>query len=275
MPPMQIIGLLCNSACIGGRIARWAESATKEWESASVFDEHLGNVFSVFDGCHPRVLFVEIEKLPDGFVVPEEARTYDADFEYIPPIEPEAMFDWDGFEAHWNVFGGNSAPYGISVLGGSGDDPAFVSPIDKSWDWNDSIWKESDNGLVVKVTSHTETEITGTTNWWAGDDGAFWDYVWNNSGESLAEYYDQIPKGEHEFTLDLSTMTITLGNGHVAKFLTPGTHEFVFGKTWEVPDGCFAFAFHLKDPIDATSDRWTDVDRFVNAPLEYVIMFEK
>ena len=272
---MQIIGLLCNSACIGGRIARWAESATKEWESASVFDEHLGNVFSVFDGCHPRVLFVEIEKLPDGFVVPEEARTYDADFEYIPPIEPEAMFDWDGFEAHWNVFGGNSAPYGISVLGGSGDDPAFVSPIDKSWDWNDSIWKESDNGLVVKVTSHTETEITGTTNWWAGDDGAFWDYVWNNSGESLAEYYDQIPKGEHEFTLDLSTMTITLGNGHVAKFLTPGTHEFVFGKTWEVPDGCFAFAFHLKDPIDATSDRWTDVDRFVNAPLEYVIMFEK
>ena len=29
------------------------------------------------------------------------------------------------------------------------------------------------------------------------------------------------------------------------------------------------------DPIPATSQRWTDVDRFVNAPLEYVIMFEK
>ena len=31
----------------------------------------------------------------------------------------------------------------------------------------------------------------------------------------------------------------------------------------------------LMDPIAATSQRWTDVDRFVNAPLEYVIMFEK
>ena len=69
-------------------------------------------------------------------------------------------------------------------------------------------------------------------------------------------------------------MTITLGNGNQAKFLTPGTHEFVYGKTWEVPDGCFALAFHLMDPIAATSQRWTDVDRFVNAPLEYVIMFE-
>ena len=225
--------------------------------------------------CHPRALFIEIEKMPDGFVVPEASRTFDADFEYIPPVEPDALFDWDGFEAHWNVYGGNSAPYGISVLGGSGDDPAFVSPIDKSWDWSDSIWKESDNGLVVKVSSRTDTEIKGTTNWWSGDDGGFWDYVWKGTGESLAHFYDQIPKGEKEFTLDLTTMTITLGNGHVAKFLTPGTHEFVFGRTWEVPDGCFAFAFHLMDPIDATSSRWTDVDRFVYAPLEYVIMFEK
>ena len=161
------------------------------------------------------------------------------------------------------------------ILGGSGDDPAFVSPIDKSWDWNDSIWKESDNGLVIKVTSKTDAEIKGTTNWWSGNDGGFWDYVWKGTGESLANFYDKIPKGEKEFTLDFATMTITLGNGNQAKFLTPGTHEFVYGKTWEVPDGCFALAFHLMDPIAATSQRWTDVDRFVNAPLEYVIMFEK
>lgn len=225
--------------------------------------------------CNPRVLYLELEKMPDGFVVPEESRTSDADFEYVAPVDPVDQFDWENFGGSWTVFGGNSAPYGISVLGGSGDDPAFVSPIDKSWDWNDSIWNESDNGLVITVSEKTETLITGSANWWAGEDGAFWDYVWKGTGEDLSRFYDQIPKGDHPFTLDLGTMTITLGNGHVARFLTPGTHEFVFGRTWEVPSGCFAFAFHLMDPIDGTGDRWTDVDRFVNAPLEYVIMFEK
>ena len=225
--------------------------------------------------CHPRALFIELEKLPDGFVVPEESRTFDADFEYIPPVDVDDLFDWDGLAAHWNVYGGNSAPYGISVLGGSGDDPAFVSPIDKSWDWDDTIWKESDNGLVIKVSEKTDTQIKGTTNWWSGDDGGFWDYIWKGTGEDLSRFYDKIPKGEKEFTLDLATLTITLGNGEKAKFLTPGTHEFAYGKTWEVPSGCFAFAFHLGDPIEGTSQRWTDVDRFVNAPLEYIIMFEK
>ena len=27
------------------------------------------------------------------------------------------------------------------------------------------------------------------------------------------------------------------------------------------------------DPIPATSQRWTDIDRFVNAPLEYVRLY--
>ena len=225
--------------------------------------------------CRPRALFMELEKMPDGFIVPEEARTFDADFEYIPPVDPGNMFDWDGFAAHWNVLGGNSSPYGIWVLGGSGDDPAFVSPIDKSWDWDDSIWKESDNGLVVKVSSKTDTEIKGTTNWWAGNDGGFWNYTWKATGEDLSKFYNKIPKGEKEFTLDLTTLTMTLANGEKAKFLTPGTHEFVYGKTIEVRDGCFGLAFHNMDPIDATSSRWTDIDRFVYAPLEYVILFEK
>ena len=225
--------------------------------------------------CRPRALFVELEKMPDGFVVPEESRTFDADFEYIPPVDPGSSFDWDGFAAHWNVFGNNSAPFGIWVLGGSGDDPAFVSPIDKSWDWDDTIWKESDNGFVIKVSSKTDKEIKGTTNWWAGNDGGFWNYTWKKTGEDLSRFYNKIPKGEKEFTLDLTTLTMTLANGEKAKFLVPGVHEFVYGKTIEVRDGCFGLAFHNMDPIAATSERWTDVDRFVNAPLEYVILFEK
>ena len=70
-------------------------------------------------------------------------------------------------------------------------------------------------------------------------------------------------------------MEVTLGNGEKAKMLTPGVHEFAYKKTLTVPEGCFALAFHLMDPIAATADRWSDVDRFVNAPLEYVIIFEK
>ena len=235
------------------------------------------NIYKDYDkiAARPRALFIEMEQMPDGFVVPAESRTSDADFKYEPPVDPGSIFDWASLPGRWNVFGGNSSPYGIWVLGGSGNDPAFISPIDKSWCWDDTIWKESDNGLVIELTSYNDAQATGTTNWWSGNDGKFWDYIWKNTGEDLSRFYSKIPKGKKEFTLDFATMTVTLGNGEQAKFLTPGSHEFVYGKTIEVRDGCFALAFHLMDPIPATSQRWTDVDRFVNAPLEYVIMFEK
>ena len=232
------------------------------------------NIYKDYDkiAARPRALFIEMEQLPDGFIVPEASKTTDADFEYV---EPGSTFDWSTLPGSWNVFGGNSSPFGIFVLGGSGDDPAFVSPIDKSWDWDDTIWKESDNGIVIAVTAMEGTTVQGTTNWWAGNDGGFWNYTWKGTGEDLSRFYNMIPKGKHEFTLDMKTMTVTYDNGRVAKFLTPGVHEFVYGKTFEVRDNCFALAFHLMDPIPATSQRWTDVDRFVNAPLEYVVMFEK
>ena len=232
------------------------------------------NIYKDYDkiAARPRALFIEMEALPDGFVVPAASQTTDADFEFV---DPGSAFDWNSLPGSWNVFGGNSSPFGIWVLGGSGDDPAFVSPIDKSWDWDDTIWKESDNGFVIAVTSMAGTTVTGTTNWWAGADGAFWNYTWKGTGEDLSRFYNMIPKGKHEFTLDMKTMTVTYDNGREAKFLMPGVHAFAYGKTFEVRDNCFALAFHLMDPIPATSDRWTDVDRFVNAPLEYVIMFEK
>jgi len=235
------------------------------------------NIYKDYDkiAARPRALFIEMEQLPDGFVVPEASRTFDADFEYVPPVDPADMFDWNSLPGSWNVRGGNSSPYGIWVLGGSGDDPAFISPIDKSWDWDDSIWWESDNGLSVAVTSFTTAQATGTTNWWAGSDGKFWNYTWKSTGEDLSRFFNKIPKGKYEFTLDFATLTVTWSTGEQAKFLTPGSHEFVYGKTLEIPTGCFGLWFHLMDPIPATSQRWTDVDRFVNAPLEYVIMFEK
>ena len=235
------------------------------------------NIYKDYDkiAARPRALFIEMEQMPDGFVVPAESQTVDADFKYEPPVDPGDMFDWNSLPGSWNVRGGNSSPFGIWVLGGSGDDPAFVSPIDKSWDWDDTIWKESDNGFVIAVTAMEGTTVTGTTNWWAGNDGAFWNYKWNKTGEDLSRFYNKIPKGKYEFTIDFATLTVTWSTGETAKFLTPGTAEFVYGKTLEIPTGCFGLWFHLMDPIPATSDRWTDVDRFVNAPLEYVIIFEK
>ena len=232
------------------------------------------NIYKDYDkiAARPRALFIEMEALPDGFVVPAASQTTDADFEFV---DPGSAFDWNSLPGSWNVFGGNSSPFGIWVLGGSGDDPAFVSPIDKSWDWDDTIWKESDNGFVIAVTSMAGTTVTGTTNWWAGNDGKFWNYTWKKTGEDLSRFYNMIPKGKHEFTLDMKTMKVTYDNGREAKFLMPGVHTFAYGKTFEVRDNCFALAFHLMDPIPATADRWTDVDRFVNAPLEYIIMFEK
>ena len=235
------------------------------------------NIYKDYDkiAARPRALFIEMEQMPDGFVVPAESQTFDADFKYEPPVDPGSVFDWASLPGRWNVSGGKSAPFGLWVLGGSGDDPAFVSPIDKSWDWDDSIWRESDNGLVIKVSSFGATSATGTTNWWVGNDGKFWNYTWKKTGEDLSRFYNKLPKGEKEFSVDFATLTVTFGNGEQAKFLAPGTHEFVYGKTREIPEGCFGMWFHLMDPIPATAQRWTDVDRFVNAPLEYVIIFEK
>ena len=235
------------------------------------------NIYKDYDkiAARPRQLYIEMEQLPDDFIVPQASRTTDADFKYEPPVEPEVPFDWTTIPGNWNVYGGNSAPYGIWVLGGSGDDPAFVSPIDKSWDWTDSIWWESDNVLTIAVTSFAGTSASGTTNWWGGNDGKFWDYTWKKTGEDLSRFYNKIPKGKVAFTLDIANQTVTWENGTAAQILLPGSHEFVYGKTLTVPANCFAIRFHLMDPIPATSDLWNDVDRFINAPLEYVIIFEK
>ena len=228
---------------------------------------------------NPRYLYVELEQLPAGFVVPEASRTTDADFKYETPAEP---FNWATLPGNWTVYGTNKAPYGIWVLGGSGDKPDFVSPVEKTWDWDDSIYRESDNGLVIKVTGFSATGASGTLNWWAGDDGKFWNYTWKNEnypdyiGTDLSQYYDQIPKGENDFTADLATMSVTLSNGHVAKFLAPGDHTFAYNKTFTVPANCFALAFHLMDPVPANEAYlFKDIDRFMFAPLEYVIIFEK
>lgn len=218
---------------------------------------------------HPRALFFELEQMPAGFEVPAASKTIDKDFAYEPP------FDIYSLPGTWNVLGGSSDT-GLMVLGGSGSDPAFVSPLAKSWCWN-NVAKEVDNNLTITPTGLGAT-ITGTIKWEAGADGAFWDYTWKNTGEDLSRFYDKIPKGQSSFSLNVSSLEVTFANGNSAKILQPGTYkltQFYNNPTLTIPAQCFGLQFHLMDPIGATPAHYTDVDRFVNAPLEYIIIFEK
>ena len=198
--------------------------------------------------------------------------------------EKGADFDWSLFPGKWKVKGGDY----IKVLGGGGGNgyPAFVSPKDKSWDWDGSVYYESDNGLVIKNISTTATQVTGTMNWWAGNDGKWWNYIWKFQkaekpeyipfyGTDLSGYYNKIPKGEKTFTLDLTTMKGTLSNGEKPVVLFPGTYTFAGNRDITIPDGCFALQFHLGNMKPMTSWNEKDIDRFMFCPLEYIIIFER
>ena len=50
---------------------------------------------------------------------------------------------------------------------------------------------------------------------------------------------------------------------------------FWLNKTKEIPNGCFGLAYHISDSVAQTTYVGKDYDRFVLAPLEYVIIFEK
>ena len=207
-------------------------------------------------------------------------------FEYTGEFqEPSPL---EGLSGNYNVYGDN-ASFGLWVYGGSAD-PAFISPIEKSWVWDDSIWKESDNGLVVNITGMAGTTVTGTINWWAGDDGEFWDYKMlgqynkaDGTDIDLSGYYGQIPKGETEFTVDASTMTITFSNGNSAKVLLPGTYKYgvdLYGadgaKLRTIEEGCIAFDFALPGVTTPNYDwAWTDYDRLAYGARNYVMVFEK
>ena len=224
--------------------------------------------------AHPRALFVEIEQMPDGFELPAAACTTDKDFEYVPPTY---TFDINSLPGVWNVYGGNSKPFGLWVNGGSGGDPAFVSPIDKYWNWDDTIYNESDNTLTIAITGQNGNQVSGTIKWEAGADGKFWDCIWKNTGADLSAYFSPLPKGSSNVVVDVQTGAMTIGTDLKATFLTAGMRSFTCGKTLEIPSNCFGLAFHLMEPIASNPEppKYTDVDRFVNAPLDYVIIFEK
>lgn len=223
--------------------------------------EHMWDDYGVFYR-KPRQLYIELEQMPAGYVTPEGVKTTDK-VEFVEPDDPAPDFDITTLPGSYKV-------KDLKLNGGSGDDPAFVGPIDKSWCWDDSIWWESDNQLDV---------TTSTFNYWAGEDDKFWNYKWHGGKSDevdMSHVYGILPHGISNFTIDVETMDVTINGTIKAKLLVPGTHHFPDGnRDLTIDNGCIALHFHIMEQIDATSQRWTDVDRFVNAPIDWVMIFEK
>lgn len=227
--------------------------------------------YSVFY-ANPRSLVYELEEMPAGFVVPAAAQTFD-EYVYVEPDYPVGS-DYD-----ITTLPGSYTLNEYTVLGGSGDDPAFVGVIEKSWCWGDPVWALQDDQLDIVATGMTATEVTGTTNYWAGANEAFWGYIWHPGQEdeaNLAEIYDRLPKGNKSFTYNLETKVVTFEGGVEAKLLTPGDYHFEQGnRNLTINDNQIGIQFDVMEMIDATGQRWSDVDRFVNAPILYVMLFTK
>lgn len=234
------------------------------------------NIYSEYDklAAKPRAMWIEFEPMEKGFSVPQVSKTTEtipAD-EVLDPDEPiHTSFDFTSLPGSW---GFDSVTSDCQVLGGCGSDPAFVGPVDKSWDWDDTIWKLGDDRVNISIENGKFF-----FNYWAGDDGQFWNYTWKATGEELSRFYGLLPKGKHEVTMNMDTLVATFDNGTKAQFLVPGTYQFSeFKKEKVVPDDCWALYFDFGAPkggYPENDKHWTDVDRFVMSPHGYIMIFHK
>lgn len=171
---------------------------------------HTYDDFGVF-ALNPRIYYIEIAKQPDGFEVPEASKTVET--EVAPEPEPEP-------EPEDKSLAGTYAVNRLTVYGGSVD-PDFVGPVDKSWVWDDSIWKESDNILRLTATgTDASGRETGDCEYLPGDDGAYWNYTFkaesNPDGTGaldLTRYYGLLPHGKSTYLYDAEAGTIAFAVG--------------------------------------------------------------
>lgn len=125
------------------------------------------NDYGVF-ARNPVTYYIEIVKQPAGFEVPEASKTIEE------PVDPEPEPEPDPEETS---LAGTYSVGRLTVYGGSAD-PAFVNPVDKSWVWDDSIGKESDNILAMTATgTDDDGRETGECEYLPGEDGGYWNYI--------------------------------------------------------------------------------------------------
>lgn len=240
------------------------------------------NIYSDYDkfAKRPRLYFILSEPVDN---IPAESATQGTEGKNtVEPPAPAPVFDLPG---SWMV-------KELWVYGGAVDRITKDQAPAKSWCWNNCN-AEMDN--ILTFTPTEEGGLSGTLNYTAGADGAYWDYMYvgNKAGVKqnidCSEWYGWLPHTEVPYTYNPDNEdfkayteggTVTIKVGAVLSYnvplLLPGNYDLLGKSTLVIPDGCMALALPIADtPSTDTSYEWTDYDRFINSPLLYVMVFQK
>lgn len=239
------------------------------------------NIYSDYDKFvkKPMAYFITVNKVSS---IPAESKTEGSEGD-TSIVEPEP-------EPEVTSIAGTYKVSSLKVLGGTGNDPAFLSPVDKSWVWNSSIYNESDNILVLTATGTDSHGCeVGTCHYQPGNDGKYWDYMYlasKSQGYSTtdidcSDYYGLLPHSVCNYVFDKGEGKVTFSSGSskvlTVNFMTAGSYKFK-GAEYEkdlTVTGDIAFDFILTPFMTSASPyRWTDFDRFVVGPRNYVMEFK-
>ncbi|MBP5676748.1 MAG: hypothetical protein J6W94_07035 [Bacteroidales bacterium] len=237
------------------------------------------NIYSDYDkfAKRPRLYFILSEPVSS---IPAESATQGTEGKNtVEPPAPAPVFDLPG---SWMV-------KELWVYGGAVDRITKDQAPAKSWCWNNCN-AEMDN--ILTFTPTEEGGLSGTLNYTAGADGAYWDYMYvgNKAGVKqnidCSEWYGWLPHTETSYKYNPDDTELSEGGSVTIKktsvlsynvpLLLPGNYDLLGKSTLTIADGCMALALPLADaPSQDTSFEWTDYDRFVNSPLLYVMVFQK
>lgn len=222
----------------------------------------------------PRNYYIEVAKVD---AVPEASKTSEPVF--VPTLPPDPSIVPESIAGTYKY----SAAYS-----NGGIDPAFVGFTDKSWAFNDSVWKMQDDVYVFTATgTDGNGNETGEVDYQPGEDGAYWDMIYpaaNHKKEGLGDldlspFYGKIPQGKSTYVYDKEKLTVTFTQDDktsTANYLMPGEHT-ISGKAHTVI-ATFALDFDLNytEPnVPGYAQDWSDFERFYVAPWNYVIHLEK
>lgn len=229
---------------------------------------------------NPRVYFVLAAKVD---AIPEASKTEGSEGATEPdpgPVDPDPDPDPDETES----LAGTYAIDRLTVYGGTAD-PAFVDPLVKVGSWDETLSAEADNLLILTSTgTDSKGRETGTAEYTAGADGAYWSYIFKASANKdgtgdldMTKYYGKLPHGTSTYTYDPQTGEIVFVKTSPmaivsAKILTAGNYTYGV-KELEVAG--IAIDFKLDGETAKGKYPWTDYDRFVVGPYNYVMLFSK
>lgn len=245
------------------------------WESGIIYTDYDKFV------KNPRVYFILATKVE---AIPESSKTEGSEGSAEPEPDPEPEPEPEPEPGETESLSGTYAIDRLTVYGGTAD-PAFVDPIVKVGSWDETLTKESDNLLILTSTgTDSKGRETGTAEYTAGADGEYWSYIFKASANKdgtgdldMTKYYGKLPHGTSSYTYDKETGEIVFTRMSPlaivqAKVLTAGNYTYGV-KELEVSG--MALDFKLDGETSKGKYPWTDYDRFVIGPYNYVMLFSK